>query len=66
MMAISGFDLTVSAVVPGYLAPCEQEHVFLVLALELVTVPPLRLGPFSTSGQTVTVPSLGCTAPSLH
>lgn len=72
MMAISGFDLTVSAVVPEYLASCEQEQVFLVLALELVTVPPVRLGSFPTSGRTggVTVPSLGCAAsapaPSLY
>lgn len=40
MMAISGFDLTVSAVVSEYLPSCEQEQAFLVLALEPVPAPP--------------------------
>lgn len=70
MMAISGFALTVSAVVPEYLASSVQEQVFLVLASELVTVPSLRLGCFPTTGRTggVTVASLGCAAstPSLY
>lgn len=42
MKAISGFDLTVSAVVTEYLASCEHKQVFLVIATEDDTVPPLR------------------------
>lgn len=53
MKAISGFDFTFSAVVPEYLASCEEDQVFLGLALELVTVPPRGWDLFPLQGELV-------------